>query len=202
MGTPTTRRNPATVRATHWLTALSFLILFGTGAALYDHRPSFRLAHSTLTLPRIPGFLTITLFPKQLHYVFAALFVVAGVVYTAWALRKGHFRGIVPKPQELKAVPAMVAYYLRIRTSPPVYGRYNPLQQLTYAAVLFVLTPLIVVTGAAMLPLPLLHPVAALFAGGVKLWHFTCIALLGVFFVGHLLMVITTGLKANLRTML
>jgi len=68
--------------------------------------------------------------------------------------------------------------------------------------VLFVIAPLIVVTGIAQLPFSILHPSGAIFPGGVKLWHFALVAFLCAFVVGHVGMVVATGFVANVRGML
>jgi len=96
----------------------------------------------------------------------------------------------------------MLGYYLRARRDPPAFAGYNPLQKAAYAVVLFVIAPLIAVTGAAMLPIPIFHPLADIFIGGVKLWHFTLMSLLSLFVIGHLGMVVFTGFSRNMRRMM
>lgn len=100
-----------------------------------------------------------------------------------------------------KLVP-MQLYYLGLRNEPPNYGRYNPLQKLAYSVVLFAIAPLIVLSGAAMLPFSMLHPIATIFVGGVKLWHFALMLMLCLFVIGHVGMVLATGLVKNMRSMI
>lgn len=203
MTTEKSQRHGLTTRLTHWCITASFALLFGTGAAIYDHRPRFRIGSHTLTLPGIPSWLTITVSPKIVHYVFAAPFVLSGIVYFTWGLRSGHFKDLLLTRLDAAQLVPMQLYYLGLREEPPGYhGRYNPLQKLAYSVVLFVIAPLIVLSGAAMLPFAMVEPLAKLFIGGVKLWHFTLMSLLCLFVVGHVGMVVSTGLVANLRAMI
>ncbi len=188
-------------RITHWGITASFVLLFATGAAIYDHRPRFRVGSYTFRLPQIPSWLTISASPKIVHYVFAAVFVLCGIAYFVWAWRNGHFKEVIVRRSDFPKMIPMKLYYLRLRRDPPHYGRYNPLQKLAYSVVLFVIAPLIVLTGTAMLPFALFHPLAHLFVGGVKLWHFALMWLLSIFVLGHLGMVCATGLVKNLRAM-
>lgn len=195
------QRNPIVTRVTHWGTALSFVLLFGTGAAIFDHRPAFRVGNARFELPRIPSWLTISSSPKILHYAFAALFVLCGIWYVAWGVRSGHFKALIPGRADLSNLLPMQLYYLRLRAQPPPYERYNPLQKAAYSLVLFVITPLIVLSGAAMLPVRQLQVIGGVFPGGTKLWHFGLMSALTLFVAGHLVMVMSTGLSKNFRRM-
>jgi thiosulfate reductase cytochrome b subunit len=189
-------------RTTHWVVVASFAFLFGSGAAIYDHRPRFRVGQQILTLPRIPSWLTMTAEPKLVHYVFAAVFILCGIAYCAWGLRSGHFKALTMKRTDAAKLLPMQLYYLRLRKDPPDYGLYNPLQKLAYSVVLFAIAPLLVLSGAALLEFPIFHPIAAIFVGGVKLWHVALTALLCLFVIGHVGMVLTTGLVKNMRKMI
>ena len=194
--------NSETTKIAHWVVAASSALLFATGAAIYDRRPRFRVGLHTLTLPRTPSWLTMTFEPKLVHYVFAAVFVLCGIAYLAWGLRSGHFKDLMMTRADATKLLPMQLYYLRLRKAPPNYGLYNPLQKLAYSVVLFAIAPLLVLSGAALLEFPIVHPIAALFIGGVKLWHVALTALLCLFVIGHVGMVLTTGLGKNMRKMI
>jgi thiosulfate reductase cytochrome b subunit len=196
------QRHSATTRITHWGILASFALLFGTGAAIYDRRPRFRLGSQSLTLPRIPSWLTVTFSPTIVHYIFAGVFVLCGIAYFAWGLRNGHFKELLLKRDDAAKLVPMQLYYLRLRNEPPQYGRYNPLQKLAYSIVLFVIAPLIVLSGAALLPFPIFHPIETIFVGGVKLWHFALMLALCLFIIIHVGMVLATGLVKNMRPMI
>jgi thiosulfate reductase cytochrome b subunit len=189
-------------RWTHWGTVASFVVLFGTGATLYNHRPRYRVGSHIITLPHIPSWLTISASPKLVHYVFAAAFVLCGIFYFAWAFRRGYFKDLVISRADAAKLIPMQMYYFGLRKEPPSYGRYNPLQKLAYTLVLFVVSPLIVLSGAAMLPIPILQPIGAIFVGGVKFWHVVLMAILSLFVLGHIGMVLSTGFVKNLRRLI
>lgn len=202
MATESTRTHSLMTRVTHWGITASFVVLFGTGAAIYDHRPRFHIGGHVLALPRIPLWLAITASPRFLHYVFAAMFVLCGIAYYAWGWYKGHFKHFILNSADVANLIPMQLYYLRLRKEAPPYGRYNPLQKLAYSTILFVVAPLIVLTGAALLPIHALHPLAGIFVGGALLWHLTLMSVLCVFVLGHLAMVVSTGLVKNMKPML
>ncbi len=197
-----TARHSAVTRITHWGITASFALLFGTGAAIYNRRHSFRIGPHVVRLPRIPSWLSISASPQLIHYVSAFIFVLCGIWYVTWGLRGGHFKELLLKRADVAKLVPMQLYYLRLRKEPPAYGRYNPLQKLAYSLVLFVIAPLIVLSGMAMLPLPILQPLGALFVGGVKLWHFGLMSSLCLFVVGHTVMVASTGFVQNMQAMI
>ena len=84
--------------------------------------------------------------------------------------------------------------------------RYNVLQQLAYLAVVFVLFPLVVLTGLTMSPgidsaVPQL---LAVFGGRqtARLIHFLAASGLVLFVVVHLVMVLLSGVWNNMRSMI
>jgi len=83
--------------------------------------------------------------------------------------------------------------------------RYNVLQQLTYLLVVFVLFPLMILTGLTMSPgidsaVPQL---LSLFGGRqtARLIHFVVAKGLSFFVIVHLVMVLVSGVWNNLRSM-
>jgi thiosulfate reductase cytochrome b subunit len=202
MAIPIARSGSTTTKITHWAVVVSSALLFATGAAIYNRRPRFRFGHQALTLPRVPSWLTMTYEPRLIHYVFAAVFVLCGIAYLAWGLRGGYFRDLAMSRADVAKLIPMQLYYLRLRRNPPEYGAYNPLQKLAYFVVLFVAAPLLVLSGAALLEFPIFRPLAAIFVGGVKLWHVALTAALCLFVIGHVGMVLTTGFGKNMRKMM
>ena len=84
--------------------------------------------------------------------------------------------------------------------------QYNVLQKLAYAAVLFVLLPLMVLSGLAMSPGmdSALPPLLTLFDGrqSARTVHFVTASALVLFFLVHIVMVLVSGVWNNLRSML
>jgi thiosulfate reductase cytochrome b subunit len=140
------------------------------------------------------------------HFFFGWMLVLAVAIYLVSAARRGTLRALVVRRSDLPGILPMVAYYVRLRRKPPAYVTYNPLQKLAYTTVIFVLFPVVVLTGFALSPgidsaLPWL---TAIFGGRqfARLWHFVAMALLVGFTAGHLVMVATTGVWNNMRSMI
>ncbi len=162
------------------------------------------------TARAFPGLLTIPGYQdladgRRWHFFFAWIMLAGGVVYLAWGIRRPGIRELILRPSDVPKIVPMQLYYLRLRKEPPAHGKYNPLQKTAYTFVLFILAPLLILTGLALSPgfdawAPwLVH----LFGGRqyARLWHFAAmIALIG-FFATHLVLVLTTGLVNHLRSM-
>jgi thiosulfate reductase cytochrome b subunit len=81
-------------------------------------------------------------------------------------------------------------------------GRYNALQQLSYAAVIFLLAPFSIATGIAMSP-----AMAARFPWYIKIFHgrqgarslhFLALSAFIAFFMGHVALVVLHGFRKGL----
>lgn len=142
---------------------------------------------------------------RVVHFFFAWVLAGTLLVWLAASVVNGHLRrDIVPKGADLKALPGDVADHARLRFR---HGRsYNPLQKLSYAAVLIVLLPLMILTGLAMSPgfnatAPWLPE---LFGGRqtARTVHFVVMVLLVAFFLVHIAMVVLAGPFNELRSMI
>jgi DMSO/TMAO reductase YedYZ molybdopterin-dependent catalytic subunit/thiosulfate reductase cytochrome b subunit len=91
---------------------------------------------------------------RHWHFFAVAFWVLNGLVYVALLFGTGGWRRLIPTSWDF--FPAAWHTFLSYATLhlPPAgtLHPYNPLQQLTYAAVVFVLAPLSILTGAAMSP--------------------------------------------------
>ncbi len=158
-----------------------------------------------------PGWLTLPAYQdlaagRTWHLFFAWILVACGVAYMVGGAFRRDLRLVVLRPSDIPKLVPMQLYYMRLRKTPPEYGKYNPLQKLAYTVILFVFSPLIVISGLALAPgvdsiAPFLTPVL----GGrqfARVWHFLItFAFLG-FFLTHMVLVLTTGLGNNLRSMI
>ena len=136
---------------------------------------------------------------RRWHIFFAWLLILCGLAYARWSLR------LWPGLQDLRALPATLRAHLppwRVKAA----RRLNPLQKTSYFGIVFVLVPLMIVSGLALSPsadawVPWLP---ALLGGRqfARLWHFAGMFALLAFFVVHLLMVALTGLRNNMRSMI
>jgi thiosulfate reductase cytochrome b subunit len=142
---------------------------------------------------------------RRWHLFFAWIMVIGGIVYIIWGFARGNLRELVLRPSDVPKLVPMQLYYLRLRKEPPAHGTYNPLQKMAYTVVLFVFAPLIVLSGLALSPsFDAWAPWLPHILGGrqfARLWHFAAmIALIG-FFAVHMVLVATTGIFNNLRSM-
>ena len=145
---------------------------------------------------------------RQWHLFFAWLFVINGVLFTAYAFRSRHIaRDLAPTAPDLKGIGKAIKDHLVLR-HPNGEGakRYNVLQKLAYLTVLFGLAPLIVLTGLTMSPtIDTAFPwLLTLFGGrqSARTIHFiACFSFVG-FVLIHVSQVILTGFFNNIRSMI
>lgn len=145
---------------------------------------------------------------RRWHFLFAWLLVINGFVYLAYALWSGHLgRDLWPRAREFRAIPHDVVNHLKLRFGRGEEARrYNVLQKISYAAVLFVILPVLVLAGIEMSPglgsaMPWLGD---LFGGrqSARSIHFIMATLLVLFVAIHVVMVVASGLFNNLRSMI
>jgi len=152
----------------------------------------------------IPGYFWLA-GGRRWHFFFAWLFALNGLLYFFYNLAGGHVRKFFLTPGDFSRLLPMALYYFRLRRESPQEGEYNPLQKMAYTGVFFFLTPLIFLSGFAMSPqldagfnwLP------AMFGGrqSARTVHFLLTFLFAFFTFGHVVMVMTTGLINNMRSM-
>ena len=128
------------------------------------------------------------------------------MLYVIYNLAVGHLRKFLFTPHDAVLIPAMIAYYLKLRKHSPQEGEYNPLQKLAYTGVFVFLTPLVLLTGMAMSPQlnVAFHWMPALFGGrqSARAIHFILAFSFVLFAFGHVFMVITQGFFNNMRSMI
>jgi Ni/Fe-hydrogenase b-type cytochrome subunit len=147
---------------------------------------------------------------RRWHFAFAWVLVVPGVLFLIWGFVRRHFRrDLAPARAEL--TPRHLwrdirdHARLRLRTGETA-RRYNILQKLAYAGVIFVALPGAVLTGLAMSPaIDAAWPwLLALFGGrpSARSIHFLCAMGLAFFIVVHLVMVVLAGPVNEMRSMI
>lgn len=144
------------------------------------------------------------------HLAFAWVLALGLLVYLAWSLLNGHLRrDIHMTGGEWR--PAHVWHdvkeHARLRFPTGAAAlKYNVLQKLAYAGVLFVLLPLVIVTGLAMSPgSDAWAPVLTQAFGGrqsARSIHFLCAFALVGFFIVHIAMVVLAGPVNEVRSMI
>ena len=144
------------------------------------------------------------------HLAFAWVLAGGLALYLAWSLLNGHLRRdvhITRREWKLSHIWHDVKQHARLRFPTGVAAlRYNVLQKLSYAGVLFVLLPLIIFTGLAMSPgTDAWLPLATQIFGGrqsARSVHFICAFLLVLFFLVHVVMVLLAGPFNEVRSMI
>ncbi|MBZ9791558.1 cytochrome b/b6 domain-containing protein [Rhizobium sp. 3T7] len=147
---------------------------------------------------------------RRLHFFFAWVFVLNGLVYFSYGLVSRHFRrDLAPTVNELTLAHLTneVVNHARLRFAKgPEARHYNTLQKLTYLAVIFLLLPLMIATGLTMSPgFNAVAPwLLDLFGGrqSARTIHFLTAFSLVAFVVVHVAMVILSGVFNNLRSMI
>ena len=142
---------------------------------------------------------------RVVHFFFAWLLAGTLLIWLGASLINGHLRrDVVPGGADLAGIGRDAADHARFRFHRT--GRYGPLQKLSYAAVLLILLPMMILTGLAMSPgmnasVPWLPEIL----GGrqtARTIHFGVMLLLVGFFVIHILMVLAAGPLNEMRSIL
>lgn len=184
-------RHSLLVRITHWLTALSVAALLVSGAGILIAHPRLYWGETgsfeTTSLIELP--LTLTYghsgWGRYLHFLSAWVSVLTGATYVAAGLFTRHFRRLMPASAD---------------------PSYNALQRATYLAVVFVLFPLMIVTGLAMSPAvtSVVPWIATMFGGhqSARTIHFFAAIAITLFVLGHVTMVALSGFVARVAAMI
>lgn len=140
---------------------------------------------------------------RVIHFFFAWILTLTLLAWLVASVLNGHLRrDLAPRIDDLRRLPRDIADHARLRFH---HAReYNTLQKMAYGGVLFVLLPLMIVTGLAMSPsmnsvLPFLNDLL----GGrqtARTIHFTVMVLLVGFFIVHMLMILAAGPINELRS--
>jgi thiosulfate reductase cytochrome b subunit len=147
---------------------------------------------------------------RAVHFDAAWLLVFNGLVYLLAGLFSGHFRrDLLPAATELapRHLAADIWRHVRLRRARGAAARhYNVLQKLAYVIVIFVLLPVMLLSGLAMSPavtaaMPFLFD---LFGGrqSARTIHFIVADLLVLFVLVHIIQVIIAGAFNNMRAMI
>ncbi|UDL90146.1 cytochrome b/b6 domain-containing protein [Mesorhizobium sp. PAMC28654] len=142
---------------------------------------------------------------RVVHFFFAWILVTTLIVWLVASLINGHLRrDLAPRIDDIKRLPQDIIDHAKLKFHHT--GEYNTLQKMAYGGVLFVLLPLMIITGLAMSPsmnsvLPFLNDLL----GGrqtARTIHFSVMVLLVLFFVVHILMIIAAGPINELRSII
>jgi thiosulfate reductase cytochrome b subunit len=212
------KRQKLSTRITHWLWAISLFFLLLSGLQIFNAHPAlylgdqsgFEFDNAILEIEGFPGWLTIPSTQdlatgRVVHFFFAWTFVATLLAWLIASLRNRHLKkDLLPTKKDAQKFVPDIRDHLKLNL---VHApRYSPLQKLAYGGVLFVLFPLIILTGLCMSPgmnavLPWLPE---LFGGRqtARTIHFIVMALLVGFFVVHMAMIVLAGPLNELRSII
>ncbi len=212
---PTERGHSRLVRITHTLNSVSFVALVVSGIAILIAHPRLYWGEDGyFGLPALFEFpietnLSHTGWGRSLHFLAAWVFVINGVIYLVSGLVGRHFRRhLLPRREEF-AKPSLVAEirnHLTLRIPRGGAGpRYSLLQKTAYLFVIFILTPVMILSGLTMSPaVTAAYPELFTLFGGrqsARTVHFLTSAGLVLFLAVHLLMVTLSGFRRQVRAM-
>jgi thiosulfate reductase cytochrome b subunit len=191
----------------HFLSSLFLLLIIRTGWQVRTaKRPAGHWTRNNTGLLRTknpPKKITLELW---LHLALDVLLVVNGLIFLVLAFTTGHWVRIVPTTWEVvpNAASALLQYLSLNWPTENGWVNYNSLQQLSYFAIIFIVTPLAIITGLRMS--------GAWPAGATRLnrafpieWaravHFPVMLVFVAFIVMHVALVLSTGALRNLNHM-
>jgi thiosulfate reductase cytochrome b subunit len=210
------KRQKLATRITHWIWAICLFFLLFSGLQIFNAHPALYLGdqagftydNAILEIEGFPSWLTIPSSQdlatgRVIHLFFAWILGATLLVWLISSLRNRHLRkDLLPTAKDVKNFVPDIRDHLKLKLVHAV--RYSPLQKLAYGGVLFVLFPLIILTGLSMSPgmnavLPWLPE---LFGGrqSARTVHFAVMALLVAFFIVHMAMIVLAGPVNELRS--
>jgi thiosulfate reductase cytochrome b subunit len=157
----------------------------------------------------VPGEPSLAL-ARDWHFLMAWLFVANGAVYLLFGALSGHFRrDLAPAADQLRARHILADIWDHVRLRVPrgdAARRYNVLQKLAYLTVVFLLLPVMVLSGLTMSPAvtAAVPGLLDLFAGrqSARTIHFLVANLLVLFVLVHVVEVFLAGVVNGMRSMI
>ena len=218
----TIRRHAPSTRLWHWLNALAIFIMIGSGLGISNAHPRLywgrygaNFDHSWFQPPHFPAWATIPssynlAMSRRWHLFFALVLAFGLLAFMVASLINRHFqRDMRVRGGDLapRNVLHDIREHLAFRFHDPAHpGAYNVLQKLSYVAVIFVLLPLIILTGLAISPgMDAAWPWLLDVFGGrqsARSIHFLCMAGISLFVIVHLVLVILAGVGNEVRSMI
>ncbi len=216
------KRHRLSTRLWHWANAALLYTLFTSGLGIFNAHPHLywgqygaNFDHPWLTLDRFGGWLTLPAhynlaMSRHWHLTAAPLFAFALLGYMLWSLCNRHIaRDLAFRRGELapRHIWRDIKDHARLRfpTGDDAL-RYNMLQKGSYNAVIFLLLPILILTGLTMSPgMNAAWPwLIDLFGGrqSARSIHFLAAFALVAFFLVHIAMVLLAGPVNEVRAMI
>jgi thiosulfate reductase cytochrome b subunit len=188
--------HPVIARVTHWLMALSILILIGSGWRIYNASPIFGFTfpetftlggdvEQALALHNDPGVASAIAW----HFAAMWLLAISYLGFMLWNIISGHFwRDFLPiGPVSFwRDFVAAATFKLQHRL-----GEYNVVQRVAYWGALFSVA-MMLLSGVAIWKPVQTYPLETFFGGfqGARIVHFAFMSAIALFIVVHVALVI------------
>ena len=206
-------RHRIATRLWHWANAVTIFIMIGSGLTISNAHPHLYWGnyganpdHPWLNPPRWPGWLTIPAsynlaIARRWHLLFALVLGFGLLLFMIASLINRHFqRDLRVRAGELKPRSLLhdLKEHLAFRFHDPANpGAFNIFQKLSYVLVIFILIPLMILTGLTLSPgMDAAWPWLLDIFGGrssARSIHFIAAAGLVGFIIVHLVLVILAG---------
>src|SRR6266849_2679160 len=201
--------HPLVIRITHWVNAISLMVMILSGIQIFAAFPSFSDKVPQHNFINYPAYFTPTSVGGWFrglalggwlagawnwHFLFVWPFVISGVLYFVYQIFSGRFRALFFVPRDIPGVWPMVKHYFFFREKPPLTQQYNPLQKLAYTSTIFF--GIVSVLSGLVIFNPVQFSWLGALMGGfhyARLWHFLAMCGLLAFIPGHLIMVAIHG---------
>ena len=171
-------------------------------------KPFFNAAGSPVSASRTYDIYNQNGWGRSLHFLSAWILVLTGLVYLLAGFFSGHFRKhLWPRVKEFRFSLFWRDFANHFRRQVPASNgvKYGLLQKSTYTIIVFFLLPLTALTGLAMSPaIAAAYPfLTKMFFGAqsARTIHFFASVALVLFLVIHVVMVIRSGFKQQMRAM-
>lgn len=209
-------RHRAAIRIAHWTMVVGVLGLLVSGIGILISHPRLYWGEtgaigtpSLIDLP-LPMIIGPSVWNRPIHFLFAWILVVSGVMYVTAGLSTRHFRDdLLPAKPDLNwgGILAVIRAHLRWKTiSADDAWTYNVVQRLVYLVVVFGIFPAIIWTGLAMsFTVTSVFPFLATLLGGhqsARTLHFLFVSLLIAFLLVHLSMLCLVGFRSHVQAMI
>lgn len=220
-------RHRLSTRLWHWINAVAIIVLLMSGMMISNAHPHLYWGQygANLDQPwfsvewvieggRFPGWATIPstynlALARHWHLAFAWVFAVGMLIYLVVSLANRHIkRDLTLKRSELAPAHLWQDIKDHARLKFPTGQEalsYNVLQKIAYVLVIFVLIPLLILTGLALSPgFNAILPLPDLFGGrqSARSIHFVAAAGIAAFIVVHLILVMLAGPYNEIRSMI
>jgi thiosulfate reductase cytochrome b subunit len=171
--------------------------------------PFFKDAGSPVSASRTYDIYNQNGWGRSLHFLSAWFLVITGLVYLLAGIFTGYFRkNLSPRTRELRLHlfwHDLINHFRRTFHAPADGPKYGLLQKYSYMAVIFLLLPLIAMTGLTMSPaITAAYPfLTKMFFGAqsARTIHFFASVALVLFVMVHVVMIIRSGFKQQIRAM-